>query len=154
MSTLLTQKLYVGTQTTIIAGAALNGLANNALVLGSAFDNTIAAAGDGGCLCDLELYLDSLASAATANTAFALWLLQASDGTNYEDGGTSVTPARMPDVVFPLRAVSTVQRVVRKVWLPWGVWIPLLKNDGSGQGVGANNNSFLKVRPVTFQLIG
>lgn len=44
----------------------------------------------------------------------AVWFLKAADGSSYEDGAAGTpgtTPARAPDLVFPLRLVSTQQRV-------------------------------------------
>jgi hypothetical protein len=60
--------------------------------------------------------------APTANTGVSVWFLRAIDGTNYEDGSSSVTPARLPDVVFPVRAVTTAQRVTRRVMIPPGTF--------------------------------
>ncbi len=143
-----TERLVPGSQTTIVSGANLNGLTNNSLVAGSAFDNTPAAAGDGAGWCDVELSLDGFGGSVTANTGFNIWFLIASDGTTYEDGSSSVTPARPPDQVIPLRAVSTAQIVSKRMLLPWGKITPLIQNAGTGQTVNANNNSFLKIRPV------
>lgn len=140
------QKWLLGSQTSL-ATTALNSLANNALVACTVFNNTVGSTGDGYVLCDVELVV-TYGSAPTAGTGVSLWWLLAPDGTNYEDGSSSITPARMPDVVFPLRAVTTAQRIVRRVWLPWGLITPLLKNDGTGQAFAASGNT-LKVRPVT-----
>ena len=141
------QKWKVGTQTSLLT-TGLNSLANNALAISGAFDNTqTTGAGAGYTLCDVEL-VATYGSAPTANTAVAVWFLGSQDGTNYEDGDASITPARMPDVVFPVRAVTTAQRIIRRAWLPWGLLKALLKNDGTGQAMAASNNT-LKVRPVT-----
>lgn len=147
------EKLLLGSQTTLITGANLQALANNTNINGTVFDNTIGQTGDGYTLCDVELYLDGFGSAVTSNTGFTMWFLMSSDGTNYEDGGAGVLPARLPDVVFPLRAVSTAQRVVRRVLLPWGKFTPMIRNEGTGQTVNNNTNSYCKVRPVTRELV-
>lgn len=141
------EKFLLGTQTTLI-DTGLNSMANNALVLGSAFNNTIGQTGDGYTLCDVELYFPSMGGTPTANTGFTLWMLGTQDGTNYEDGDASVTPAKLPSCVFPIRAVATAQRIIRRVSLAWGLWKPLLKNDGTGQSLAATLNT-LKIRPVT-----
>lgn len=143
-----TEKYVLGSQATLLS-TGLNSLANNALALSSAYDNTQAAAGDGYTLCDVELVV-TYGVAPTANTGCTLWLLGTQDGTNYEDGDASTTPARLPDAVFPLRAVTTAQRVIRRVWLPWGASKALLKNDGTGQAMASSGNT-LKVRPVARQ---
>jgi hypothetical protein len=144
-----TEKYLLGTPAALLS-TGLNSLANNALALGAAFDNTQGQAGDGYTLCDLELVV-TFGTAPTANTGLSLWFLPAQDGTNYEDGDASTTPARAPDLVFPVRAVTTAQRVARRsVLLPEGKWKPLLKNDGTGQAVAASGNT-LTVRPYTPQ---
>jgi hypothetical protein len=145
-----TEKYLLGSQTTLLS-TELNSLTNNSLAVGSAFDNTQGQTGDGYTLCDLELVV-TYGVAPTASTGCTLWLLGTQDGTNYEDGGSSVTPARLPEAVFPLRAVNTAQRIIRRVWLPWGKWQPQLKNDGTGQTMASSGNT-LKVRPVTRQAV-
>lgn len=88
----------------------LNSLANDALVLGAAIDFT-AAGVDRKHLMDIELYLASVDLSAQTNPAAYIWILPRTDGTNFEDGGTSVTPERPPDDIIPLRAVNGAQRV-------------------------------------------
>lgn len=144
-----TEKYLLGSQTTLLS-TELNSLANNGTALGSAFDNTQGQTGDGYTLCDLELLTGTWGGAPTANTGISFWFLTAQDGTNYEDGDNSTTPARAPDAVFPLRAVTAAQRVVIRTWVPWGKFKPLGKNDGSGQAMNASGNT-VKIRPVTTQ---
>ena len=124
----------------------LNSLANNALVASSAITIT----STGFLLAEFELYIAGMGGTPTANTSFDLWLLRRPDGTNYEDGGASVTPTRGPDVWFPIRAVSTAQRIVRVCELPPGLFIALIRNGGTGQALAATANT-LKVRPYTTQ---
>lgn len=143
-----TEKYLLGSATTLMS-TDLNSLANNALVLGSAFDNTQGQAGDGYTLCDVQLTV-TFGSAPMANTGVPVWFLAALDGTNYEDGSSSVTPSRFPDVVFPVRAVTTQQIITRRISLPWGLMKPLPKNDGTGQAFASSGNT-LKIRPVTRQ---
>jgi len=82
----------------------------------------------------------------------SLWFIKTNDGTNYEDGGAGVEPARAPDCIIPLRAVSTAQRVIVTVFAPTGLFKPLLKNDGTGQTFNATGNT-LKIRPFTRQMV-
>lgn len=145
-----TEKYLLGTQTSLLT-TGLNSLANNALAISGAFDNTVGQTGDGYTLCDLELVV-TYGSAPTANTGVTVWLLGSQDGTNYEDGDASTTPARLPDAVFPLRAVTTAQRIIRRVSLPHGLMKALLLNDGTGQAMAASGNT-LKIRPVTFSAV-
>lgn len=146
MAAVVTKQLLASPTT--LATTALNSQANNALVACSVFDNTIGQAGDGYEEADFELYIASFGGTPTASTGFSLWLLVANDGTNYEDGSSSVTPARAPDVVFPVRAVTTAQRINKRVSLPSGKFTPLLKNDGTGQ-TAASSGNILNIRPVT-----
>jgi hypothetical protein len=144
------EKLLLSSQTSLLT-TGLNSLANNGLAISSAFDNTVGQAGDGYTLCDLELVV-TYGSAPTANTAVSVWLLGSQDGTNYEDGDASTTPAKLPTCVFPLRAVTTAQRIIRRVALPWGLMKAVLKNDGTGQAMAASGNT-LKIRPVTREMV-
>ncbi len=142
-------KWKLGSATNLLT-TELNSLANNALNISAAFDNTQGQTGDGYTLCDVELVV-TYGTSPTANTACAVWFLSCMDGTNYEDGSASITPARMPDVVFSLRAVTTAQRQVKRVALPWGLIKVLLKNDGTGQAMASSGNT-LKIRPVTVEI--
>lgn len=126
----------------------LNSLANNALAISSAFDNTYAAAGNGSVLADMELVVQ-FGTNPTAGTGVAVWFIQTQDGTNYEDGDASITPARRPDLVIPVRAVTTAQRIIRRVTLPAGKFKALAKNDGTGQSFAASANT-LKIRPYSY----
>ena len=145
-----TRKQLLGSQSTLLS-TGLNSLANNSLAISSALDNTQGQAGDGYILCDLELVV-TYGTAPSANTGVSVWFLQSQDGTNYEDGDASTTPGKAPDIVFPLRAVTTAQRIIRRVLLPEGLSKALLKNDGTGQALAASGNT-LKIRPVTEQMV-
>jgi hypothetical protein len=133
-----------GTATTALS-TGLNSLANNALVASSAI--TLSTGEPGYQRCEAELVV-TYGTAPTANTACVVWLLREIDGTNYEDGSSTVTPSRNPDLVFPLRAVTTAQRIVVTGDLPPGSFVALLRNDGTGQAMAASGNT-LKIRPVT-----
>jgi len=133
-----------GTATTALS-TGLNSLANNALVASSAI--TLSTGEPGYQRCEAELVV-TYGTAPTANTACVVWLLREVDGTNYEDGSSTVTPSRNPDLVFPLRAVTTAQRIVVTGDLPPGSFVALLRNDGTGQAMASSGNT-LKIRPVT-----
>lgn len=143
------QKYLLSGSVTSLITTGLNSLANNSLAISSAFDNTVGQTGDGYTFCDIELVV-TYGTNPGANTACSLWFLQSQDGTNYEDGGTSITPARAADVVFPVLVSTSAQRIIRRVLLPWGLTKVLLKNDGTGQAMAASGNT-LKIRPVTAQ---
>jgi hypothetical protein len=136
-----------GTATTVLS-TDLNSLANNALVLSSAI--TLSTGEPGYQRCEAELVV-TFPTAPTANTAFVVWLLREVDGTNYEDGSSTITPTRNPDLVFTLRAVTTVQRIAVVGELPPGSFKALLRNDGTTQTTSATPataHSF-KIRPLT-----
>lgn len=124
---------------------ALNSMANNTNVLSSAV--AFETADQGMQRCEGELVV-TFPSAPTANTSFCVWLLREVDGTNYEDGGTSVTPTRPPDMIFTVRAVTTAQRLVQECDLPAGAPRALIRNDGTGQAIASSGNT-LKLRPVS-----
>ncbi len=145
MAAVVTKQLLLAQ--TPLATTALNSQANNALVACTVFDNTIGQTGDGSLEGDFELIV-TFGTNPTAGTGFSLWLLVANDGTNYEDGSSSITPARFPDITFPVRAVTTAQRINRRCTLPAGKFTPLLKNDGTGQSIAASGN-ILNIRPTT-----
>jgi hypothetical protein len=136
-----------GTATTVLS-TDLNSLANNSLALSSAI--TLSTGEPGYQRCEAELVV-TFGTAPTANTACVVWLLKEIDGTNYEDGSSTVTPSRNPDLVFPLRAVNTVQRIVVIGDLPPGSFKALLRNDGTGQAIATSPGTAntLKIRPVT-----
>lgn len=119
------------------------------------FNNTVAGGSmDGYLSARVELNLAAPAGTLTANTAANVWFLQSVDGTNFEDGGNVVIPARAPDVVFPVRAVSTAQRLIRAALLPPGNW-PVLIQNNTGQtwstGSSGGTSSTLKVLPSTYE---
>lgn len=142
-----TQKWKRGTIASVLT-TELNSLANNTnVVTATAYDNST----NLDTLVEVEVVC-TFGVAPTANTGFAVWFLRAVDATpNYEDGSATVTPARAPDVVLPMRAVTTAQRVIRQGVLPPGTVHVLIRNDGTGQAIAATGNT-LKVRSLTGQV--
>lgn len=136
-----------GTLSTIFT-TELNSLANNALVLSSAisFTETLYP------LLEVEFVTGAaFGTSPSANTGMTGWLLREVDGTNYEDGGTSLTPPRLPEFTIPLENQnSTAQRIVRQCQNSPGAPKVLLKNDGTGQSLPSSGNT-LKARPLTYQ---
>jgi hypothetical protein len=140
---------YLSGSITTLLSTELNSLATNGLKV-PASSGTYSAGG-GYLLAELELVV-TFGAAPTANTGVSVWFIRAVDATpNYEDGyDAAVTPGRAADVVFPLRAVTTAQRIIRRIVIPPGTWIPLLKNDGTNQSFAATGNT-LKILPLTYQ---
>ena len=90
-------------RTTGIASASI---ANAAGFVGSAIDN----ATNLDDTLDLQVTINC-ASAPTANTVLYVYLLFSLDGTNYEDGSTSLQPVKVPIASIPARAVTGAQVV-------------------------------------------
>lgn len=62
---------------------------------------------------DIELAFDP-ESAPAAGAVFNIYILLSVDGTNYEDGGTSLQPTgKTPAEFIPCRAVDTAQKVAK-----------------------------------------
>jgi hypothetical protein len=75
------------------------------------------------------------ATAATANRVWLLYLVFAPDGSNYEDGDASTKPQRMHVSAFPVRDVTTAQKIVMPaISLPPFKFKPLLWNDTDQSG--------------------
>lgn len=118
----------------------LNGLADAANVLGAAID--FAAGGtDRKLFIDIEVYLASVDLSAQANPALYIWLLARTDGTNFEDGGASVDPARAPDKIVPLRVVSGAQRVFARMLMPTPDQGKILIGNRAGAALAATGNT-------------
>lgn len=143
MATTFTTQYYSGTNTSILT-TELNSLANNTGAISSAitFSET-------DYLMGLWELVVTFGVAPSANTGVSVWILAAPDGTNYEDGSSSVFPQRSPDIVLPCRAITTAQRIIKMGPLLPGTTKFLLKNDGTGQTMAASGNT-LKIQPITF----
>ena len=84
----------------------MNSLADGSLVIStSEFDNS----SNLDLLCDVEFNLASIDLSAQTSPAVYIWFINNLSGQ--ENGGAGVTPARAPDVIIPLRAVSAAQVV-------------------------------------------
>lgn len=133
-----------GTIATLLS-TELNSLANNALALGSAYDNSTNLDTMG----EIELAI-TYGSAPTASTGWSVWFLRDIDGTNYEY--SAATPARAPDVVLPVVATTSAQKVTRRCIIPPGTFKALAKNDGTGQSAPASGTT-IKIKPLTLQSV-
>lgn len=151
----VTEKYVLGTGVTAIAGSALNGLVTNGLVLGAAINNIQAGGGFDGYTLMRVVCTFRFQVAPTANTGISVWFLKNTDGSTgsvFEDGGTALTPARPPDVVFPTSGDTSAHVIAKDVLAPAGFFKPLLKNDGTGQSLTANNvDNTLLITPLTSQ---
>lgn len=121
--------------------SGLNSLASGSLAISTAIDNET----DLYELINLEFILASVDWSAATGLEIDIWFLTTVDGSNYEDGGTSVTPARPPDVIIPVRQLNGAQRIhVNNIPIPPLEFKILLKN-GSSAAMAASSN-YLKYR--------
>jgi hypothetical protein len=118
----------------------LNSLADDANVLGAAIDFT-AAGVDRKQYMDVEIYLASVDWSAQTNPCIYLWLLPRTDGTNFEDGAAGTNPARTPDKIVSMRAVSGAQRIVARLLVTTPDQGKLLVGNRSGAALAASGNT-------------
>lgn len=146
-------------ETTTIASlmtTELNSLANNAGALGVEYDNAT------------NLYLwgyfelvVTYGTNPTAGNLVELYLVPAPDGTNYADnttGASGTTSANYYVGGFPLRAVTTAQRIgltgasgSGPIWLPPCKFKAFVINK-AGQAMAASGNT-LKMIPYRYQIV-
>ncbi len=126
----------------------LKNLASGGTKLGSEVDN----ATDKKQAADFVLKVRG-ASAFAANAPVQLYLVPATDGTNYEDGSDSVTPPPSQLVgTFAVRAVATQQRIaIRGVLLSPGKFKPLIRNGTAVGFTNTDNENELYIRKYNLQ---
>jgi len=118
----------------------LDSLADGANKLGAAID--FAAGGtDRKLFMDIEVYLASVNLSAQTNPALYIWLIRRTDGTNFEDGGDSITPARAPDKIIPLREVNGAQRVSARMLMLMPDQGKLLIGNRAGAALASSGNT-------------
>jgi len=115
----------------------LNSLADGANKLGAAIDNS----SNKDFYMDVEIYLASVDLSAQTNPAIYIWLLARTDGTNFEDGGDAVDPARAPDKIVALQAVSGAQRVFARGLLQTPDQGKLLIGNRAGAALASSGNT-------------
>lgn len=118
--------------------SGLDSLADDGLALSGAISNNT----NRYMFIDVELNLASIDLQSVSNPVIRVWFLsKLSDGTNYEDGSGSVTPAKMPDIHFPLREINGAQHItMRGALAPNGDFKILLKNE-AGATLAASGNT-------------
>jgi hypothetical protein len=122
-----------GTEDTYLSSGST--LANNVLLLSAAVTQTNPGYFSAYC----TFTSTGFGGVVTSGSQMSGWFLKSTNaGSTYEDGDASTTPARRPDIEFPLRAVSTAQVVGARVdKMPMGFFKLLMKNDGTGQTLNA-----------------
>lgn len=108
-------KWEVGTISTVIT-TGLNALADEGNALSSEIDNTASLF----LFDDVEFFHGTLGYAPADGAVIALYIVQALDGTNYEDGNASIDPPASNLVgVFNIRSATSAQRhVLRQIPIP------------------------------------
>ncbi|HEY1505776.1 MAG TPA: hypothetical protein VGF92_15835 [Stellaceae bacterium] len=135
----------------------LNSLANSSTTtlstLGAAFDNSVSGAGAsfGDIYADVE-FIAGAGYSPTAGGFIELWLLRTLNaGTNYEDGSSSIPPARPADIIIPVRNGTTItpRAGMPGLILPPGAYKPLARNQ-SGATLPSTGN-IIRIRPYSEQ---
>ena len=141
----------MSTELNSLASSATAGAISSVGGSSGLFNNVYAGGGLGGFTqAKFELYIPAPAGTLTAGTNAQIWFLSQIDGSNFEDGGAAVIPARQPDLIIPVRAVSGAQRIEVIGTLPPGTWYVLLSQT-TGQTWASTLNT-LKVMPLTNQV--
>lgn len=140
-------KYKAGTLATVMT-TALDALANAARAITAAIDNTVAL----DFWDDLELVV-TYGTAPSAGATVEVYLVESVDGTSYGDGDASIAPPATALVgVFPIRAVTTAQRVhVRAVMMP-PLNFKYVVTNKAGQAMAATGNT-LKRLPYKVQSV-
>ena len=126
------------TRTEAIPTASLDSLADDVNAIGTTqIVNTSALRYD---RIVMDIYLASVDLSSVDNPALYIWLLELLDGSNYEDGGASVDPARQPDIIIPLREVSGAQRARGQCLIEPGTYLALLGNR-AGAALASSGNT-------------
>ncbi len=142
------EELIFGTQWTPLAGANLQNMANNALVVSAARDNSITYTAGGASYPFGRITLNwKFQSAPAVSSGFSIWILTSEDaGTSYQDGSTSITPQRSPDGVIPTVNDTNAHQDCCTVELPAAFYKVLIKNDSTGFSLTNNStDNFLKL---------
>lgn len=133
-------------QTPILGAAVaptLKALASNGQKLGSEVN------GETGkdTLADFHLKV-RFAVAPAAGAFVALYIVEAVDGTTYQDGDDTVAPPVTALVgTFPVRAVTTQQNIaLRNILLPPFKWKPLIVNKGGQAFTNTDAENLLTYR--------
>lgn len=141
---------YDAAKAALFTASELKALATGASVLSASAVSNAA----GSQYADLELLID-LATAASAGGHVALWFVRALDGSNYESGTASITPARPPDVVIPVRSTTDDSQVVSvpAVWWPQGTFKVLFQNNTGQTTTNTDSLTQLSFRAYNDNLV-
>lgn len=127
----------------------LDSLASTSQAVSTGFYNNTqgGGGGDGFRQAIIRLTVDFV-SAPAAGSCVSIWFLTCADDTNYEDGGSSITPQRYPDVKIFLNATTAAQIADEIAAIPPGKFKTLARNDATGQPFPASGSK-ISLRPFT-----
>lgn len=132
-----------GTAVTLLS-TELNSLAAGSLaVSGSTINNSQGQTNlDGYTRAYIEANLAAPSGAFAANSTLDIWFLKQVN-SQQEDGSSSVTPARPPDLSLGMQATANAQHIILDVRLPVGTMAILSRNNqASGtQALAASGNT-------------
>lgn len=133
----------------------MNTLGTNAMSsAGGAINNVFATSGWlGYVMGKLALNLAAYSGTPNAGSTINGWFLLSPDGgTTYEDGSSSIQPARAPDFIIPVRAVASGPQliIIDRVRFPVGNFKPIVLNNNLGLSLASTGNT-LKALPSSFQ---
>lgn len=158
--TTTTEYLLQGTPTSVLT-TELNGLADGSYALSSSSYNNVGATANfnGYTEAEVEIFLAAPSATFAANSYVYLYFIKSLDSTNFEDSAGplvsqqgALLSAQQPDYQWPIRAIATSQRIVRKVWLPPGYFQVMLGNiQGSGTQALAASGNTVRILPFTTQ---
>lgn len=138
-----------GTLQTVLS-TELNSLANGSF---AATSGAVSLASGENVYQEADLELTVSFGTAPSPGGLAVWLLRRIDGTNFENANASTTPpARMPDVIIPVQAVTGTQRITVSLPMPPADFKVCVKNDSTGQSFASSGNT-LKIRPKTTEIL-
>lgn len=142
MATAIGQTAY-GTRTEAIPTAALNSIASGANAIGTtAITNNSALRYR---YIEFDFALASIDLSTQTSPAIYIWLLENTTGSTYEDGSASVSPARNPDLIIPLRAVNGSQVVQGACNIKPGTSMVLIGNRSGVTFASSGNALYYKL---------
>jgi hypothetical protein len=136
-----------------ILGTELNSLAAGSLALSSSpIDNVQGQTNlDGYTRAFIEMNLAAPSGAFASGSTLDIWFIK-QVGTQYEDGSSSITPARPPDLTLPMQATANAQHVIQDVRLPPGqLYILARNNQASGSQALASSGNTVTLQAYTDQ---
>lgn len=80
-------------------------------------------------------------SAPSSGGYVGLWMVRSIDATNFEDGDTSTDPSKAEEVIFPLRAVTTAQRIIIPGFVVPPYDFKILLRNKAGQAMSSSGNT-------------